>query len=75
MQYDFSAITIKKLNFKKIKLTKKTIGGKYYYEIELNSDDTINYDLKLSIVTKKLKFYSWFNLWFNNFIFVSRKKT
>ena len=71
-QYDFSAITIKKLNFENSKLTKKIIDGKYYYEIELNSDDTINYDLKLSIVSKKLKFYSWFNLWFNTFEIISK---
>jgi hypothetical protein len=72
LQYDFSAITIKKLNFEKSKITRKIINGQYYYEIELNSDDTINYDLKLSIISKKVKFYSWFNLWFNTFEIISK---
>ena len=72
LQYDFSAITIKKLNFEKSKISRKIINGKYYYEIELNSDDTINYDLKLSIISKKVKFYSWFNLWFNTFEIISK---
>ena len=72
LTYDFSAITIKKLNFEKSKLTQKIINGQYYYEIELCSDDVINYDLKLSIDSNKLKFYSWFNLWFNTFEIISK---
>jgi hypothetical protein len=72
LQYDFSAITIKKLNFENSKITKKIIDQAYYYEIELNSDDVINYDLKLTINGKNLKFYSWFNLWFNTFEIISK---
>jgi phosphatidylinositol-3,4,5-trisphosphate 3-phosphatase/dual-specificity protein phosphatase PTEN len=72
IQYDFSAITIKKLNFEKSKLTRKIINQGYYYEIEMCSDDIINYDLKLSIKSKKVKFYSWFNLWFNTFEIISK---
>jgi phosphatidylinositol-3,4,5-trisphosphate 3-phosphatase/dual-specificity protein phosphatase PTEN len=72
LQYDFSAITIKKLNFEKSKLTRKIINQGYYYEIEMCSDDIINYDLKLSIKSKKVKFYSWFNLWFNTFEIISK---
>ena len=71
LQYDFSAITIKKLNFEKSKLTKKIIDQNFYYEIEMFSDDIINYDLKLSIKGKKITFYSWFNLWFNTFEIIS----
>ena len=71
LEYDFSAITVKKLGFEKSKLTRKIINNQFYYEIELCSDDVINYDLKLSIVSKKLKFYSWFNLWFNTFEIIS----
>ena len=71
LTYNFSAITIKKLNFEKSKITRKIIRNQFYYEIELNSDDVINYDLKLSIESKKLKFYSWFNLWFNTFEIIS----
>ena len=52
-------------------MTRKIINNQIYYEIELSSDDVINYDLKLSIVSKKLKFYSWFNLWFNTFEIIS----
>ena len=62
LTYDFSAITRKKLNFEKSKITRKIIDNKYYYEIEIYSDDVINYDLKLQIKGKKLEFYSWFNL-------------
>jgi phosphatidylinositol-3,4,5-trisphosphate 3-phosphatase/dual-specificity protein phosphatase PTEN len=72
IQYDFSAITIKKLNFEKSKLTRKIINQGYYYEIEMCSDDIINYDLKLSVKSKKVKFYSWFNLWFNTFEIISK---
>ena len=32
----------------------------------------IDYDLKLTITSKKLKFYSWFNLWFNTFEIISK---
>ena len=71
LQYDFSAITIKKLNFEKTKITRKIIDQNYYYEIEMCSDDIINYDLKLTIKGKKITFYSWFNLWFNTFQIIS----
>ena len=72
LQYDFSAITIKKLDFAKTKITQKIINQAYYYEIEINSDDVINYDLKLTISGKNIKFYSWFNLWFNTFEIISK---
>ena len=71
LQYDFSAITRKKLDFENSKITRKIIDQGYFYEIELNSDDVINYDLKLTISGKNLKFYSWFNLWFNTFEIIS----
>ena len=73
IQYDFEALTIKKLNFEKTsKISKKKIDNKYYYEIDTGKDDIINYDLKLSIKGKKLKFYSWFNLWFNTYEIISQ---
>ena len=71
-QCDFSAITIKKLNFEKGKITRKIINQSYYYEIEICSDDIINYDLKLAIKGKKVTFYSWLNLWFNTFEIISK---
>jgi hypothetical protein len=71
LQYDFSAITRKKLDFENSKITRKIIDQGYFYEIELNSNDVINYDLKLTISGKNLKFYSWFNLWFNTFEIIS----
>ena len=46
--------------------------GLIYYEIDTGKDDIINYDLKLSIKCKKLKFYSWFNLWFNTYEIISQ---
>ena len=70
--YDFSAITRKKLDFAKSRITRKIIDESYYYEIEINSDDKINYDLKLTIEGKKINFYSWFNLWFNTFEIISQ---
>jgi hypothetical protein len=72
MRYDFSAITRKKLNFQNSKITRKIIDQSFYYLIELNSEDKINYDLKLTIQGKNLKFYSWFNLWFNTFEIISK---
>ena len=73
IQFDFEAITIKKLNFEKTsKIIKKKIDNLYYYEIDTGKDDIINYDLKLSIKGKKLKFYSWFNLWFNTYEIISQ---
>ena len=74
-QYDFSAITRKKLNLGNNKITRKIIDQSYYYEIEIESDDIINYDLKLTIKGKKIKFYSWFNLWFNTFEIISKYVT
>ena len=73
LQYDFAALTRKDLNFEKTStISRKIIEQSYYYEIETNSDDIINYDLKLEIKGKKLKFYSWFNLWFNTFEIISK---
>ena len=56
LQYDFSAITRKKLDFENSKITRKIIDKAYYYEIN----------------GKNLKFYSWFNLWFNTFEIISK---
>ena len=73
LEYDFEAITIKKLKFEKTtKITKKKVDNLYYYEIDTGDDDIINYDLKLSIKGKKLKFYCWFNLWFNTYEIISQ---
>ena len=73
IEYDFEAIPLKKLNFEKTsKITKKNINNYYYYEIDTGHDDIINYDLKLSTKGKKLKFYSWFNLWFNTYEIISQ---
>ena len=72
LNYDFSAITRKNLDFRNSKMIRKLIDMNYYYEIQINSDDIINYDLKLSISGKKLKFYIWFNLWFNTFEIISK---
>jgi len=71
LKYDFSAITRKKLNFENSKIIRKFIDNGYYYEIDIESDEVINYDLKLAIKSKKVSFYSWFNLWFNTFDIIS----
>ena len=73
LQYDFEAITIKKLVFEKTsKINKKKVDNLYYYEIDTGNDDVINYDLKLSIKGKKLKFYCWFNLWSYTYEIISQ---
>ena len=72
IEYDFAAITRKKLKFLKNKIKKKKEEKSIYYEIEICSDDVINYDLKLMIKGKKLEFYSWFNLWYTTFEIISR---
>jgi hypothetical protein len=53
------------------KVTKKIIDQAFYYEIDIWSDDVINYDLKLMKKGKKINFYSWFNLWFSTFEIIS----
>ena len=36
-----------------------------------NSENSINYDLKLLINGKDINFYSWFNLWYSTFEIIS----
>ena len=71
LSYNFGAIT-RKISFPDSKLTRKIINSKFYYEIEFNSDEKINYDIKLNISSKTLKFYSWFNLWYQTYEIISR---
>lgn len=69
--YSFGAITRKKLNFENSTFNRREIQSKYYYEIEFNSEERINYDIKLQIKSKTVTFYSWFNLWYNTFNVIS----
>ena len=71
LEYNFSAIT-RKISFPNSKIQRKIIESKFYYEITVNSDDKINYDIKLTIKSKTLKFYCWFNLWYSTFEIISR---
>ena len=64
LSHQFSAITRKKLDFLNSKMKKELRENGFYYLIEINSEDVINYDLKLLIKGKKITFYSWFNLWY-----------
>ena len=69
----FSAITRKILkNFLNSTMKKELKNDGWYYLIEMNSDETINYDLKLSISGKKISFYSWFNLCYATFEIISK---
>jgi protein-tyrosine phosphatase len=70
LTYDFGAITKKKLNLDSY-IYKSMRGEGYYYEINFNSENSINYDLKLVINGKDIKFYSWFNLWYATFEIIS----
>ena len=73
LSFDFEALTVKNLKFEKdIKIQKKKYNNNFYYEIDTGDRDIINYDLKFSIKSKKLKFYSWFNLWFNTYEIISQ---
>ena len=71
LTYDFAAITKKKLNFQDSYIYKSLRNGGWFYEIVFNSEDLINYDLKLIVNGKDLKFYSWFNLWYATFEIIS----
>ena len=72
LSHQFSAITRKKLNFLKSKIKKELHEDGWYYLIEINTNEVINYDLKLDIKGKKILFYSWFNLWYATFEIVSK---
>ena len=72
LTHQFSAITRKKLNFLNSKIKKELRENGWYYIIEINSDELINYDLKLTIKGKKISFYSWFNLWYATFEIISK---
>ena len=71
LTYDFGAITKKNIKFQDSYIYKSMRGDAWYYEIVFNSDNSINYDLKLVINGKDLKFYSWFNLWYATFEIIS----
>ena len=71
LTYDFIAITKKKLNFQDSYIYKSMRSEGWFYEIIFNSDNSINYDLKLVINGKDINFYSWFNLWYATFEIIS----
>jgi methionine aminopeptidase len=72
LTHQFSAITRKKLGFLNSQIKKEIRENGWFYLIEINSDDVINYDLKLLIKGKKITFYSWFNLWYATFEIISK---
>ena len=71
LEYNWAAIT-RKISFPNSKMNRKIINSKFYYEIQLNSEEQINYDIKLNIKSKTLKFYSWFNLWYQTYEIISK---
>ena len=71
LNYDFVTITKKKLNFQDSYIYKSMRSEGWYYEIIFNSDNSINYDLKLVINGKGINFYSWFNFWYATFKIIS----
>ena len=71
LNFDFVAITKKKLNFQDSYIYKSMRSEGWYYEIIFNSDNSINYDLKLVINGKGINFYSWFNFWYATFEIIS----
>ena len=47
------------------KFERNEIENTYYYNIYFNSNDDINYDIKLQVSCFKFSFYTWVNLWYN----------
>ena len=72
LTHQFAAITRKKLGFLKSKIKKEERNDGFYYVIDINTDEKINYDLKLTIKGKNISFYSWFNLWYATFEIISK---
>ena len=47
------------------KFERNEIENTYYYNIYFNSNEDINYDIKLQVSSFKFSFYTWVNLWYN----------
>ncbi len=47
------------------KFERNEIENTYYYNIYFNSNEDINYDIKLQVSSFKFSFYNWVNLWYN----------
>ena len=47
------------------KFERNEIENTYYYNIFFNSNEDINYDIKLQVSCFKFNFYTWVNLWYN----------
>ena len=71
LTYNFAAITKKKLNFNDSYIYKSMRSEGWFYEITFKNEDPVNYDLKLVVNGKNIKFYSWFNLWYSTFEIIS----
>jgi hypothetical protein len=71
LKYDFGAITKKKFNFQDSYIFKSMRGEGWFYEINFNSENSINFDLKLVINGKGINFYCWFNFWYATFEIIS----
>ena len=72
LTHSFSAITRKNLDFLNSKMKKELRQNGWYYIITIESDEPVNYDIKLMINGKKISFYSWFNLWYATFEIISK---
>lgn len=40
-------------------------NGKYYIDIDFNSSELFNYDIRMQCGESKFKFYTWVNLWYS----------
>lgn len=60
-----SSLINKDIAFKNKSVQMIQRGGKYYFELDFNSDRFFNYDLCLTCSAFKFKFYCWVNLWFS----------
>ena len=47
------------------KIERKSGQNYFYYYMNFNSQENINYDIKLEVSAFKFNFYTWVNLWYN----------
>ena len=63
----FASIVKKKLDFPNAerKFERKSGENYFFYYMDFNSNEDINYDIKLQVSSFKFNFYTWINLWYN----------
>lgn len=62
-----SSIINQNINFANINKVIRfdSLDGKYYIDIDFNSSELFNYDIRMQCGESKFKFYTWVNLWYS----------